>query len=267
MVSNWNDSSKPENVSGVLLMSAVRTGAISAFVEGFLVPWNGYTFMRQHRGLWRYGWIPVGLNLLISVAMLLLFYYLGSLLFESWLPGFPEGLWGYFLKIIAVIGGILLLLGVGIALWFLLGAIFCGFFYSRLARQAELLIGTPPSVLREVPLMYEIVYSLRTVSLLLLVNFGLLLAHLVPIVGSTLGVAAAFYFDFYFMGWEYFDYPLALRAKSYSEKKRFVKAHRFHTLGMGAAVLSFTFIPILGAILLTTSVVGSVLLHHRLNPA
>lgn len=223
--------------------------------------------MKLHRGLWRYGWAPVLLNLILSIGMLVSLYYVGSNFLHSWLPSFPEGLWGYFLKTVAILAGIVVIVGVAIAIWFLLGAILCGFFYTKLARQTELLIGTPESTLREVPIVYEILYALRTVLMMLFVNLLLLLTHLVPVVGSTVGFAASCYFSFFFLGWEYLDYPLALRAKSYSEKKRFVKANRFHTLGLGASVMCFTFIPVLGAVLLTTSVVGSVLLHQRLRPA
>ncbi|MEZ4750258.1 MAG: EI24 domain-containing protein [Bdellovibrionota bacterium] len=243
-----------------------KSSAIEAFFEGFGVAWEGYGFMKSHRGLWRYGWAPVLLNLVLSIGMLFLLYYAGSTFYHSWLPSFPEGIWGYFLKLVAILAGVVVILGVGVAVWFLLGAILCGFFYSKLARQTELLIGTPESILREVPIAYEILYAIRTVVLMLSVNLALLLTHLVPLVGSTVGFVASCYFSFFFLGWEYFDYPLALRAKTYGEKKRFVKAYRFHTLGLGASVMCFTFVPVLGAVLLTTSVVGSVLLHQRLRP-
>src|SRR4029079_4257994 len=51
-----------------------------------------------------------------------------------------------------------------------------------------------------------------------------------------------------------------------SEKVAFARSHRGQTLGLGAVVLLFNFVPVVGPILMTAAVAGSVLLYHDLEP-
>ena len=43
-----------------------------AFIEGFATPFQGFAYMTQHTGLWRYAVIPIVLNLLITIAVVAL---------------------------------------------------------------------------------------------------------------------------------------------------------------------------------------------------
>ena len=69
------------------------------------------------------------------------------------------------------------------------------------------------------------------------------------------------------IGFDLLSYPLSLRGKRRSERVAFVRRHRPRTLGLGAVVVAFEFIPIFGAVFLTTAVVGSVLIHQRVELA
>ena len=85
------------------------------------------------------------------------------------------------------------------------------------------------------------------------------------VIGSLAAMGGSFYFNWLILGSDFINHPLDLRGMRRAEKRAFVKKHRFHTLGMGAAVTLLLLIPILGAVLLTTAVAGSVLLHRRVT--
>ncbi len=244
--------------------NALPRFAVGQFLQGLAVPWRGYQFLKANPQLWRYGAIPLFLNLLISVAMSGVLYWLSQNLWDRLSPFFPVGWFGSVLSVVAGILIFLLSVGLVMALWMLVGALLCGIFYSSLAMQVELKLGVDRSNLREVPLHLEVLYTLRTTSILVSTNLALLLLNFVPGFGSLLAGVLGAYVSCFWLGWEFFDYPLSLRALDFRSKRVFIKKHRFYTLGMGAAVILFTFIPILGPFCLTTAVVGSVLLHARL---
>ena len=44
--------------------------AHAAFREGFTSPWTGWHYMWQHPALWRYGLMPLAMNLLVTGLLL-----------------------------------------------------------------------------------------------------------------------------------------------------------------------------------------------------
>jgi uncharacterized protein involved in cysteine biosynthesis len=143
----------------------------------------------------------------------------------------------------------------------------CGYFYGKLARQVELLLGTKKEELVEVPLMYEIIDTSRESLSLVFINLLFLLVQIIPVAGAIIGIPGSYYFTCLALGREYWDYPLALRGFRRKEKHEFARRHRLHTLGLGTAVAVIFLIPIVNAVLLTTAVTGAVLLHRKLAGA
>ena len=236
-----------------------------AFRGGFVAPWSGFVYLCRHPRLWWYGVIPVVLNLLFSGAALLLLLA-SAMWFAVYLhPHFSEG-WGWVaLEVLCAVGLLTLSLGVTLIVWFFLQGALGGYFMSLLAREVELQLGLPLDQLHEVSWGDQFVDACRDVLTLIAINGGFLLLHVVPGIGSVLGVAGSLYYDALLFGEDYFDYPLALRGKRRREKKEFVRKHRYYTLGLGAAVFIAGFIPIVGAVLLAAAVVGAVQLHRRLE--
>ena len=236
----------------------------AAFGEGLTVPWLGLRYMSRHPALWRYGVIPVLLNLLITTLLLVLLIVVAVLFFSKLHPRFVDG-WGW--TLVEILLGVLLLvavLGLTLVAWLVLQGILCGHFYSRLARQVELQLGMPPEQIAEVPFAYQVGDTLRDVGFLAVVNAGCICVQIVPGIGSVLGVCGSYYFNCFTFGLDYLDHPLALRGTRRREKRAFAKRHRAHTLGLGTAVLAITLLPVVNAVLLTTAVTGAVLLHRRL---
>lgn len=236
----------------------------AAFAEGLSAPWTGFRYMSRHPALWRYGVVPVVLNLLITTLLLVAMITVAVALW-SWLhPKFADG-WGWIL--LEVLVGLALLvaaLGLTLVAWLVLQGILCGHFYGKLARQVELQLGMPPEEIREVPFAYQVADTLRDVGFLAVVNVACIGVQILPGIGSVLGVCGGYYFNCFTFGLDFLDHPLALRGMRRREKRALAKRHRAHTLGLGTAVLAIALLPVVNAVLLTTAVTGAVLMHRRL---
>jgi CysZ protein len=245
------------------LTASAAVGRWPSFREGFLAPWDGLAFMCRHRRLWKYGVAPVILNVLITGVVLLILVVAVGFAIDRLHPMFPTG-WGWFgLEIVCGIALVALaLLGAFIS-WLLLQGILCGFFYGRLAVQVELKLGMHPDDIRDVSLIAQTADAIRDITLLLGINVGLLVLHVVPVIGSLVAMCGSMYFNLMVLGGDFVNFPLDLRGMRRAEKRAFAKRFRYHTLGQGAAVMLLLFVPIVGAVLLTTAVTGSVLLHRR----
>jgi CysZ protein len=243
----------------------VNAGPWASFRQGFLVPWDGLSQMRRHPQLWKYGVAPIITNLLITgIVLLMLIVGVGFGIY--WLhSAFPDG-WGWLvLEVVSGIGLVLLALLGAFVTWLLLQGVLCDHFYSKLARQTELQLGVHPDQFSDVPFMVQVADAVRTVTKLVAVNIGLLALHLLPLIGSIAAIFGSLYFNSMILGGEFIAYPLDLRGMRRAEKRDFVRRNRFHTLGLGASVMLLILIPMVGAVLLTTAVTGSVLLYHRLH--
>ncbi len=234
------------------------------FHEGFAAPWRGLRFMSQHPGLWRYGVLPVLLNLLITGLLLVGLIAAGVYGFAAVHQRLAEGWWRLPLEVLAGAALAVVLLGMTFVAWIALQSALCAFFYDLLARRVELQLGVKPGELCDVPLWPQAVDSLRDVAGLLVVNVACLVVQFVPVVGTVLGLCGSCYFTARALGLEYLDYPLALRGQRRAERRLFGRRHRWHTLGLGAAVALVAFVPIVNAVFLTTAVSGAVLLHRRI---
>jgi len=221
--------------------------------------------MNRHPSLWRHGLLPILCNLVLTTGLfagLVFGGYRGFLWLHAKLPS------GYGWMTLEVLTGIVLvaaILALALAAWIVFQGIFCGFFYSRLAREVEILLGLPAEQMREVPLRYQIVDALRDLGALMLVASGCLLLGLVPVAGPPAAVIIGGYFDCMVFGMDYLDYPQALRARGRRVQRQFARQHRAATLGLGAGVMLITFIPLLSSVLLTSAAVGAVLLYRKLE--
>lgn len=242
----------------------VRSDRIAAFREGFLTPWEGFRFMNRRPLLWRFGALPVFLNLLITGFILVMLVVAGFWYVRELHPRFAGSWWMRGVEVLAILGVFAVVAGLALAAWVLLQSILCGYFYAKLARQVELQLGLPIEEMKEVSLGREIADGVRDVAALIGVNGALLLLHVVPLIGSIVAMVGTLYFDCWLLGLDYLEYPLALRGRTRKEMRQFARAHRPQTLGLGAAVLLMAVVPVLSAVFLTTAATGAVLLHRRL---
>lgn len=238
-----------------------------AFRRGLVAPCEGCVYLWKHPRLWWYGVLPIALNLLITgtVLLLLLMAVTGFVVYLH--PQFPPG-WGWaIVEALCAIGFLLLALGLALVVWAFLNGVLCGYYQAKLAREVEIQLGLPPGQIHEISWAYQVADACRDVGALMLINGGFLLLHLVPVIGSVVAIAGSLYFDCLLFGRDYFDYPLALRGKRRSEKQEFIRKHRLETLGLGTSVFLANLLPLAGAVLLSTAVVGAVLQHRQLAGA
>jgi len=236
----------------------------AGMVEGFFTPLDGFHYLNSHPRLWRFAVLPVLLNVLITLLVLGMLFYAGMWGLEYLEPRLPAGWLGTLAKFASGVIFFVLALALAAGAWLLLGGILCGYFFSRLALQVELQLGASRAELNEVSLLYQAVDVLRDFASLALVNLFCLLLNILPGIGSTVGAGVALYFDGFILGYEYLDFPLALRGLRRREKLAFAKHHRGQTLGLGWAVLLMNFVPLLGAIGLASAAAGAVILHRRM---
>ncbi len=240
------------------------TTPLGAFGEGFACPWEGARHMARHPELWRYGVMPLALNLVITLLVLglLILAVVGFAVYLH--PRFPEGTWGIVWEVLAVVSMLVVAAGLAAATWMLLSGILTGHYYGKLAEAVERQLGVGPEEIREIPFRYQVADTLRDFAALIVVNSGLLLLNCLPVIGSLAAMCGALYFNSYVFGRDFLDYPLALRGMRRKDKHAFCHRHRWHTLGLGGVVLLLGLVPLLGAVVLTTAVTGAVLLGRRL---
>lgn len=253
-----------ERVRQLVETPAARTPWPS-FVEGFTAAFDGFRYLCYRPQLWRYGVLPIVINMFLVLGVLLTLLAGGWLLADWFDSLFPDGTGWLILEIMAVVLIIAAACGLALITWKVLEGVLCGHFYGKLARHVELDLGTEPDELREISLSYQLYDTARDVFSLIGINVGFLALHIIPVIGSIAGFCGAAYFDCLLFGRDYFDFPLALRGKRRSEKLAFIRGHRAHTLGLGTSVLLFNFVPIVGSVVLTTAAVGAVLLYHRIG--
>jgi len=234
-------------------------------MTGMQAPLRGGRFMLRHWQLWAYAWQPVLLTIAITIIVGSLAIWGGMNAVSSLQPAGDASLWTKSLAIAAQVGVVILATATALTLYIVLQGAFCAVFFSVLARQTEILLGTEPTSLRDPPLSAQVIDALRAGLKLMIANILLLALNIIPAIGSALAITLGAYVDAYVLGGEFIGYPLELRGQRWLQRQQYAKQHLSATLGLGSVVSLMMFVPILGAVLQATAVVGSVLLYHDWN--
>lgn len=237
---------------------------LSALGHGLGAPFRGFAYVASRPALWRYGLLPILLNLIISTGLLVGTWYL----FKSTASRIHEYFSGFFGRLLEAASLVLVgfaAIALAVVAWYLLQGVLCDFFYVRLARRVELQMGTRPEELRDVSFLAGLVDTLMALTALVFVNLGLLALNCVPVVGTMLAAPLSFLFTCWVFGSDYMSYPLLLRGWRRGRRREFTWGHPGQVLGMGIVVLACNLVPILNAILLTGAAAGSVLLHREVT--
>jgi uncharacterized protein involved in cysteine biosynthesis len=246
----------------ILVARLGRRRGLAAVAQGLAAPFRGFAWP----GLWRYGILPIVLNILISAAVM------AGLVFGLWaalqqLHDASPGSWvGHVLAWVWFATLCLGALAAAAATWFLLQGVLCDFFYLRLARRVEMDLGLPGDHLRDIPFLHDLADTLVSLFLLVSVILLLLCLNCLPVVGTVLYAVCTFCFTCWVFGLDYLRFPLVLRGLRRQQRRELCRQHRGQSLGVGAVVLTIYWLPVINAILLTGAVVGAVLLHRDLWP-
>lgn len=223
--------------------------------------------MLRHLKLWAYAWQPVLISALLALIVGVLAIWGGLNAVTSLQPTTDAAWWSKALAIAAQVGVVLVALATALTLYIVLQGIFAAVFFSILARQTELLLGTDPQSLKDPPLMAQVLDALRAGLKLMIANILMLGLNIIPVVGSVLAITIGGYVDAYVLGAEFIGYPLELRGVRWLQRQQFAKQHLGMTLGLGTVVSLFVFVPVIGAVLQATAVVGAVLRFHEWRSA
>ena len=231
------------------------------FGAGFAAPWHGWRYLLHHRSLWPYAILPMIVTLVATLVLLGLLFVAGY----YFMPQLGGGWWKTTLEVLIGIAIFTVALALGIVAYFLINGIVGDYFRGLLTEKVEIQLGMAREDIVELPIMYHVVDALRDLTFLVFINIAFLMCHIVPVIGSIAGMCGSFYYEIFTFGVDYLDYPLALRGMRRKEKWTYAKSYRRLTLGLGTVTFVFSFIPILGSIVLTSASVGAVLLYRRIE--
>lgn len=223
--------------------------------------------MTQHARLWRYAVVPMLLNLFITLLVLAGLIYGAYAASGAINRAIPAAWYYWIVKAVLIAVAFVLAIILSIGAFFLLQVVLCCYFYDRLARQVENALGMARADIREVSVLHQACAASRDLASMLGVSSLALLLNVVPVAGAAASLGVTLYHGWLTCGLEYLGYAMDLRGMRRQEKIALAKANRPQTLGLGATVFVFNFIPVLGSVVLTTAVVGAVLLHRNLRPA
>jgi uncharacterized protein involved in cysteine biosynthesis len=243
---------------------------MAAFLQGAGASFRGWQVLRQHPSLWRYAALPLGINLVITgfiFYMLVVSVVWFATEIHPRVTGDLESGWWWLAVAAEVLAAVILLLVcviLAMLAWKLLNGILCGYFNGLLAEVVERQLGVDPEELRAITFGRQVIDTLFNLTLLIVVNIGFLLLNIIPILGAVVAFVGSLYFTWFILGVDYLSMPLALRGVRRRGQFAFGHRHRMHTLGLGATIFVFEFIPVIGAVFLTTATVGAVLLYREL---
>ncbi len=218
-----------------------------ALLRGAGCPFRAIRLLVCQPALWRYVAIPVGLNLLVGMALyttlLLAGFHLIGVLAEGW-PAWIAGLLRALLVItlFVALGYVLVRFGV------VLGAPF----YNRLSELLEeRLRGTvpesPPLTLTGIvrDLGRAVSFELKKLLLVLAIGLPVLLLHLIPGAGSALALLGGLALGATVACLDFFDPPLERRGLSFRDKLGFIRRHLPASAGFGLVCLGLVSLPLL----------------------
>lgn len=233
-------------------------------------PWRGWRFIVGNRSLWPHVVLPVLINIVLTLltfaALVLLAvwfaYHAHPWFHESWRAGWGLG------YVMEILFAIVLLIGAAagaMVAWMIIAGALCGVFYARLAREVEVLLGTPREQLRDVSMAADVTDTLVEVAALLGWNLLWLLIGIIPCVCAPVAIVGSGYTNGFLFGSQYVGMPLAIRGQRRKARLVYCRQQRMTTLGMGSCVFLCQLVPILGAVLLAGAVAGAVMLHRQLE--
>jgi len=99
--------------------------------------------------------------------------------------------------------------------------------------------------------------TVKLLGLLLLFNLAILLLNFIPLAGGAAYSALSFASAMFFLGFQFFDFPLERRRLVFRDKLSVVWRHKFAAVGLGTGFFLITFVPVVGFLGLNLAAVGA----------
>lgn len=244
----------------------------ASVVGAFISPFKAVTRVKEYPVLRKYFIIPFILNVVVLSGI----FYFSYTTLSPWLSGFLQGDAWYIAAARYVLEPLLvIILAITTALLYsILGNIITAPFNDFLSESVEKNIykeNLDERFLLGV-LVKDILRSIKNVLLLLLllvgVNIVLLVLNIIPVLGNVLYSVLNMAVTFFFMGFQFFDFPLERRRCTFREKLYITRRIPLTVAALGAAFFVMTFIPILGFLGLNLATIGATeIFSEKLKPA
>ncbi|MBI2027329.1 MAG: EI24 domain-containing protein [Deltaproteobacteria bacterium] len=237
---------------------------IHSFATGFSYLFKGARFLFKQKSLWKVALLPIVINIAFLV---LCFFSLWPwvLQFISRQPTFIST-WEFMNYIVSATAWILtLILAFLLTLFF--GSLIASPFNDWLSEKTEkIATGSVISFTFSWKdfiknMTFILVEEFRKISLIIVIQVGLILLHLLPLMGSTLYFILNPLVTIIFIAFEYVDYSMGRRHLSLSQKCRWIQSHFSLCLGFGCATFVLFFIPLINFTIIPVAVVGATLLY------
>ncbi len=236
--------------------------ALGYLKEGFLAPFRALKLVLQNRGLKRYFIIPFILNIILLSSVLFLAY---SYLYPFLTGLLPQGAEWYFRALRWIMGPLIILVMVILSLlsYSITGSIIISPFNDILSFRVEtLLTGNTFEEKFSLREMFRDILriTLNIIKLLVLItlfNILILVLHFIPLIGGALYYLLSFMATLFFIGFQFFDFPLERRRLVFRQKLRMLLGYKLMTIGLGLGFFILSFVPLLGFLGLNLGAVGA----------
>jgi CysZ protein len=244
-----------------------------SFFRGFLSFFRALPFIAHHSGFVKYFIIPFLLNIVVLVAVFVASYTF----FDAWFSNLLAGTAWYMALLRALLKPVLfmMLAIVSVLVYSITGCIVTAPFNDFLSLKVETAITGEnfDERFRLTTLLKDVLRIGAGLAVLLLLvlmlNIVLLFLNLIPFFGQVLYGVTSFLTASFFIGYQFFDFPLERRRIGFSEKLWIAWHHKRLVSGLGAAFFLASYIPVLGFLGLNLATIGATILFtefmkHRL---
>lgn len=244
-----------------------------AFIEGALAPFRALRTVRSVPGMKRYFIIPFILNIVLLTGA----FALGYVLIGDALHGLlPQGGEWYFTAlrwIVSPVIAVFLALAVVFA-YSITGSIVTAPFNDVISAKVERALSGKTgddkfSIAGFIDDILRVLFNtLKLIGLLILFQLAILAVNLVPFAGGPAYTALSFCAAMFFLGFQFFDFPLDRRRLFFMDKFRKVWRYKFTAIGLGTGFFLISFVPLVGFLGLNLAAVGATeLFVRRLLPS
>ena len=258
------------NTGKLLFREDARTN--DSFFRGLAAAPRSLRFIRSNRGLIKYFAIPFLLNIVILSAIVFFTY---TTVYDP-LLGLVTGT-AWYNRVLEVVLAPLLFLVLAVLivlLYSILGSVITAPFNDFLSQKVEETItgagfDEKLSVSAVVKDMLRVMANvIKLLGLVILVQVLLLFLNLIPAAGSVLYSITGFLTTSFFLGFQFFDFPLERRRYRFKEKMAVAWRFKRTVTGVGASLFVMTFIPLVGFLGLNIATVAATMLFtERVKPA
>lgn len=149
-------------------------------------------------------------------------------------------------------------------LWKVLELILFGVAYARITESVERELLRPGETLQPLTMLQDFLDALFNAAILLLGFAFIFLLNFLPGVGTILSLVLGVLWGAFIQGLDLLGICRALRGDRRVRQLQFCRRHASETLGLGVVGFLFSFLPLIGPILIASCAVGAVPLHREI---